>query len=269
MINFNGIIIPNLSEGNEYVLQNLLTGFSIKEELRSHKSALLFWELHYFRIIAALRRHRFNIPMEYTLAYLEKELLKTVKNGYSSYFLLEITFVKDKEAVHFIILSTEVPQFSINPLSSYSIDLYKEEKISSGFFSNLTRTNTSLRIIAKSYASENGLDDCLLLNDQKNLTEPIEGTLYLFQGTSIFTPHLESGCQDFTFREAFNLWISKEQTAYTLLEKEINPFELQKSDELMLLSIQKGVQNITNYRKTIYNQGKSGLLFGKFIATLD
>ena len=270
MINCNGNLISSITEASGAILQSLLTGFSVKETLRYQKNNLLFWELHYFRMMAALRRHRFDIPVEYTLIYLENELIKTIKSKDSieADFLLNITFIKHQENIDFIISATKVLPFSVNPLDYYSVDLYKEELISSGFFSNLTYTNNSLRIISTSYSIENGLDDCILLNDQKNLAESIKGTLYLFHGNTIYTPNLESGCQDLSLRSAFNEWILEGKTIYVLKEQAINPFELQKSDELMVLSLNQGVQNITKYRKTNYTKGKTASLFEKFKKSL-
>ncbi len=126
-----------------------------------------------------------------------------------------------------------------------------------------------MREIAKTYANENGLEDCVLLNDQKKLVEATSGTLYLIQGNNILTPNLESGCQDFALRAAFNLWLEKGQGEYKLFEQVINPFELQKSEEIIILSIEKGIQNVSHYRKTNYTKEKAGLLFASFVNQLD
>ena len=66
-------------------------------------------------MMAALRRHRFNIPIEYTLVYLENELIKTIKNNVSTQadFLLSITFIKHQENILFIISATNILPFLI------------------------------------------------------------------------------------------------------------------------------------------------------------
>ena len=119
MINCNGNLIFSLTEAPESILQSLLTGFTVKETLRYQKNNLLFWELHYFRMMAALRRHRFNIPVEYTLVYLENELIKTIKSKDSieANFLLNITFIKHQENIDFIISATKVLPFSVAGLA--------------------------------------------------------------------------------------------------------------------------------------------------------
>ena len=118
--------------------------------------------------------------------------------------------------------------------------------------------------MSKRYAEENGFEDVLLLNEQKNIVESLVGTLYLLQGNQILTPCLESGCQDFTYRSAFNKWINTKQTIYSLIENDLNPFELQKSEEVMILSLEKGFQSVSNYRKTIYPQRKAEEIFKAF-----
>jgi branched-chain amino acid aminotransferase len=118
--------------------------------------------------------------------------------------------------------------------------------------------------MSKRYAEENGFEDVLLLNEQKNIVESLVGTLYLLQGNQILTPGLESGCQDFTYRSAFNKWLNKKQTIYSLIENDVNPFELQKSEEVMILSLEKGFQCVSNYRKTTYPQRKTEDIFNAF-----
>lgn len=271
MINCNGVLVSSLLEGDETVIQSLFYELSVNERLRYTKGKILLWETHYFRIIAALRRHRFIIPMDFTMDYLKNEVDKTVEQNATSFedYLLHFKFIKNEKGVFFILTADGVQSYAPLSSDSYALDLYKEEWIPSGFFSNLSNTNQTLRQIAKTYAYENGLEDCVLLNDQKNLVEATSGTLYLIQGNNILTPNLESGCQDFALRAAFNLWLEKEQEEYRLCEQVINPFELQKSEEIIILSIEKGIQNVSQYRKTTYTKENSGLLFASFMNQLD
>ena len=47
---------------------------------------------------------------------------------------------------------------------------------------------------------------------------------------------------------------------YNVLEKEINPFELQKSEEIFIISLEKGLQCLTKYKKSIFSTDK-GLIY--------
>ena len=115
--------------------------------------------------------------------------------------------------------------------------------------------------MAKRYAEENGLEDIILLNEDKNLVESLEGSIYLLQGTKLLTPRLEEGCQNYTIRDAFNKWLDRKQTLYSILECKLNPFELQKSEEILILSIEIGLRSVSNYRKTSYSQIKGQEIF--------
>jgi branched-chain amino acid aminotransferase len=162
----------------------------------------------------------------------------------------------------------EVEALQIHHSSDYTIDLYKEAEITSGNLSNLSVTNWGLRVMAKQYANENGLDDVILLNEQKNIVETLMGSLFLIQEDTLLTPKLETGCQDLVFRSVFIDWIKKNRKDLQLVEKELNPFELQKSEELLILSLEKGISGVKQYRKTNYQLEKISALATSFFNNL-
>ena len=63
MINSNGTLISSFREIPTDLIQKLHSELSITEKLRYQNGKILFWEQHYFKMIASLRRHRFEIPM--------------------------------------------------------------------------------------------------------------------------------------------------------------------------------------------------------------
>lgn len=271
MLNSNGKLISSFSEIQADFIKQLHTQFSYSEVLRFENNHILFWELHYFRIIASLRRHRFEIPMNYTMEYLEDEIIKLInsQSTQSEAVLIRIQFLPYQKSIHFLMsLTIAKPLHSIVSVEDYSLDLFKEVGIQANNLSNLSTTNATLFTIGKRYAEENGLNDCVFLNDQKNLVETLQGSLYLLQGGAILTPDLNSGCQDFALRSAFNEWLDKKQKSFQLIEQAVNPFELQKSEELMVLSLKYGGQQIRQYRKTSYKSNKLLELFNSFVSNL-
>ena len=271
MVNSNGNLISNLNEIPSDFISKLHTQLSVSELLRVEKSNILFWEHHYFRILAGLRRHRYEIPVDYTMEYLEAEIVKLKSHHPTNQdsVLIRIQYLPYKNSVGFLISLKEVKALhELKSKEAYTLDLFKEACIQATRLSNLSTTNATIFTIGKRYAEENGLDDCVLLNDDKNIVETLQGSLYLFQENKILTPSLECGCQDFGLRSAFNEWLEKEQKSIPLLQQAINPFELQKSEELMVLSLEQGGQNITQYRKTNYNSNKMQQLFSNFLKRL-
>ena len=53
-------------------------GDSVFETIKVINGKLVFWEEHYFRLMASMRMLRMKIPMNFTLEFLQDEILKTV-----------------------------------------------------------------------------------------------------------------------------------------------------------------------------------------------
>ena len=86
MINFNGALIDpeNIKLSSEN--RGFKYGDAIFESVKVMHKKVVFWEDHYFRLMASMRMLRMKIPMEFTLEFLEQEILKTVASqGYCKY----------------------------------------------------------------------------------------------------------------------------------------------------------------------------------------
>src|SRR5690606_7306326 len=98
------------------------------------------------------------------------------------------------------------------------------------------------------FAHENGLDNCILLNDTKNVVEALHGNLFMVQGKKLITPPVSEGCLNGIMRKQI-LALAKKMDGIEVLEETISPFDLQKADELFLTNVITGIQPITKYRK--------------------
>ena len=80
MINFNGTLLENntiLSTQN----RGYAYGDGLFETIKVVSGKLLFWEDHYFRLMASMRMLRMKIPIEFTLEFLEQEILKFTQDN--------------------------------------------------------------------------------------------------------------------------------------------------------------------------------------------
>ena len=76
MINSNGTLLSSNSEiANN---RGLLFGDAVFETLKVSNNKILFFEDHYFRLMASMRIVRMEIPMNFTMEYLEEQILKLV-----------------------------------------------------------------------------------------------------------------------------------------------------------------------------------------------
>jgi len=80
MVNFNGAIV---SEDANVLVQNrgFLYGDAVFETVKIVNEKILFLEDHYFRLMSSMRVIRMEIPMNFTLEYLEEQILLLLKNN--------------------------------------------------------------------------------------------------------------------------------------------------------------------------------------------
>jgi len=273
MIIFNGKVYTNLDGIAEEDIINLVYTFPIEERVRVEGGRIIFWEEHYFRIMASLRILRMEIPMLYTMEYLEEQILILLKEKKLvqvssivclSFFSSElVSRATPISPTSFLIKAyhAEIPR---HVSSNRSIDLYKDHYVIKGLYGCLESSNSRLREIASVYVYENDLEDGILLNDQKEITETLTGALFVVKENEIKTPPLSSGCRSSVYRQIVIDLLQKSEEI-NLVEEALSPFELQRAEEMFVVSLSEGIQSVKQYRKKTFNTEISRKLFSKFI----
>ena len=268
MINFNGILQDsdtNLLDQN----RGFLYGDGVFETLKIVGGKILFFEDHYFRLMAAMRIVRMEIPMNFTLEYLEEQVLSLVeKNKIEQSARARITvyrnngglYLPTNNTVSFLIQTSAIenPVYSISE-KEYEVDLYKDFYIPKQLLSTLKTTNKMIHVTGSIYAKENDLDNCILLNDSKNVVEALQGNLFMRMGNTLITPPISEGCLNGIMRKQI-LSLAKKETNLEVVEQAISPFDLQKADELFVTNVIRGIQPITKYRKKEFEQDTAKVL---------
>lgn len=257
MINYNGNLITpeelQLSQEN----RAFKYGDGVFETVKIQNNKVVFWEDHYFRLMASMRMLRMKIPLGFTLEFLEAEILKVVGRAPTSAVLRARLTVYRKNGglycpetneVDFLI---DVKPVDIKLKETYTVDLYKDFYNYSGLLSTVKTTNRMLNVVASVFAKENDLDNCIILNERKSVVEATNGNIFLVKGTVIKTPSLTEGCIKGIARNKI-IEIIEKNPEYTLEETTISPFEIQKADEVFITNAIKGVQSVTNYRKKVF-----------------
>jgi len=256
MINYNGEIVNFSKEVLTVNNRAFKYGDALFETIKANNSNIHFLEDHYFRLMASMRMLRMEIPMSFTMDYFENELSKTIEANNLQDARVRITvyrkdgglYTPDTNKVDFII--------EANPLKemfkgNYEVDLFKDYFIYSGLLSTIKTTNKLTNVLASIYASENNLDNCILLNEKKQLVEVINGNIFLVNGNTVKTPSISEGCVKGIIRKKIIEIIAK-QSIYTIEETEISPFDIQKADELFITNAIVGIQSVTSYRKSFF-----------------
>jgi len=280
MINFNGNILPKEELKLSFENRGYKYGDGLFETLKVVNGKIFFWEDHYFRLMASMRIMRMDIPMNFTMEFLENEIKKTIEANKLSQASARVRlnvdrgeggkYLPTKEAkVQFNINAESHPNpfYSIDENHSYIVDLYKDYFMAPGLLSGLKSNNKALQIIGSIYAQENDFDNCLILNTNKSVIEALNGNLFLVKGDKIKTPPLADGCLKGVMRKQILEVLSKDVNLF-VEEASISPFELQKADELFVTNVIKGIVPITKYRKKNYSYEFAKTVIGKLNAKL-
>jgi len=271
MINFNGSLLPSdgfLSSSN----RAFLYGDGVFETLKVVNQKVLFLEDHYFRLMASMRIVRMQIPNNFTLEYFEEQVISTAQaaNCAASARIRFTVFRNDggyylpqTRKVSYVIQASplENVKYSFSD-AAYEVDLYKDFFISKQLLSTIKTTNKMITITGSIYAQENDLNNCLLLNNDKNVVEALNGNLFMLLGTKLITPPTEEGCLNGIARKQI-IALAKKMEGIEMVEAPISPFDLQKADELFITNIIQGIQPITQYRKKTYTTNVSAQLLEK------
>ena len=233
-------------------------GDSVFETIKVINGKLVFWEEHYFRLMSSMRMLRMKIPMNFTLEFLEKEILKTVKVTNSNTTLRIRLTITRKDGGFYLPLTNEVDyliesrEIRFLTKDNYKVDLFKDFYLYSGHLSTIKTNNKLIHTLASIFAKENDLDNCILLNERKGIVEATNATLFLIKGNTIKTPLLSEGCLKGIAREKV-IKIIESNNDYDIEETVISPFEIQKADEVFITNSIIGIQPITNYRKKTFS----------------
>ena len=265
MINFNGELL--FKENIKLTTDNrgFKYGDGIFETIKVVHKKVIFWEDHYFRLMASMRMLRMKIPMEFTLEFLEKEILKTVDvlEGVASFRVRLNVFRKDgglytpkTNAIDYLI---EASESNYKTKETYEIDVFKDFYNYSGLLSTIKTNNRMLNTLASIYANENDLDNCILVNERKGVVEVANANIFIVKNNIVKTPALTEGCIKGVVRsKVIDILIKNKD--FTIEETVISPFEIQKADEVFITNAIMGIQAVTKYKKKSFNTDLAGKL---------
>ncbi len=267
MINFNGNLV---AQSNENIEQNrgFLYADAVFETLKILDGKVLFLEDHYFRLMASMRILRMEIPLDFTLEYLEGEILKTTNAFNLNNARVRLTvfrtgegrYLPEQRTIGFIINAEITSGLYVNATDKYEVELFKDFYISKHLLSTLKTTSCLINITASIFAQENNYENCLLINDDKNVVEAINGNVFIVKDNIISTAPIADGCKNGIVRKKLMEIINNTED-FVLEERSISPFELQKADEIFITNIAIGIQSVTQYRKkTFVNKVANNLL---------
>ena len=277
MINYNG----SIQDTSNFSIENnrgFLFGDAVFETIKVNGNKILFLEAHYLRLMASMRICRMEIPMNFTMEFMEEEILKLIvlqtnkvsnRIRFSVFRNAEGFYNPASNDVKYIITCSELASDTYAFSSTnYEVELFKDFHISKHLLATLKTNNKIINVVASIFAKENNFQNCLLINEDKNVVEATNGNVFMKIGNQVITPPTSDGCLNGIMRKQVIAIISK-MVDFDIIEKSISPFDLQKADELFISNTITGIQPITKYRKKEFTINFSKEIINKINASIN
>ena len=277
MVNYNGNLLEENTQFLDHQNRGLRYGDALFETMRMVNGKLFFWEDHYLRLMASMRVLRMEIPMDFTMEFLESKISETVEANNLSNSQARIRFTVFREKGGLYLPTTNEISYCIEALpliapfyvlaeDAYEVELFKDFYVNADMLSTLKTNNKVINVVGSIFAKENDYQNCLLLNSSKQVIEALNGNIFLVKNGVIKTPPLKDGCLNGIIRKKLIDILGKIE-GYEFEEASISPFELQKADELFITNSIAGIQPVTKYRKKEFGNTVAKELIGKLNAT--
>ena len=211
MIIHNGVL--DYTQSPVFTAQNrgLLYGDAVFETLRYSQDHIHFWEDHYFRLMAAMRIFRMDIPMTFTPEFLEQECIRLIQaqseNSVAWRIRLNVyrkdggAYLPTTKNVGYFIEAKAIDSEYYLSVENYKVELFNDYYLQKSMLSNLKSNNKALQVIASIFMQEQGFDNGILVNDEKEVVEFLNGNLFIVEDGKIRTPPITSGCLDGIMRK--------------------------------------------------------------------
>lgn len=236
-------------------------GDGIFETIRCLSSHPLFFDKHYQRLKTSLNVLKIELPSEYNEKYFRFHINKLLqKNRIYQGARVRITFYRSTGGLYtpgnnngeFIMEGNPIQgEKFYQPENGLKIGIYNKDLKPVNRFSHIKSCNSLFYIMAGIWKQENGLDDCLLVNQDGRIIEGLSSNLFLVKNKTIFPTTTSCGCVDGTMRKTV-IDISQ-KIGYKV--KELDGFvedDLLVADEVFLTNAIQGIQHVAGFKERRY-----------------
>lgn len=250
-INHNGI----LSDGEHCIsISNraFQYGDALFETIKWRNGKALFIDDHMGRLMQSMNLLQMELPDFFSTSFFTTQIEQlTQLNNCSESARIRLQVFREGDGfyhpksnkVSFVISATPLENIYYNlnekPLN---IGVYIDNKKVKSKLSSIKSSNALLYILAALYADKNKFDDCLLLNENGNVTEAISSSVFILNGDQLITPPLKDGGVDGIMRKQ----LIKYATAfkYSFSEKSLTVAEVLNAEEIILTNTIQGIRTV-------------------------
>ena len=273
LINHNGALYP--------ASQPLLTadnrgfryGDGLFETMLVEKGRIRLSEYHFDRLLAGMSLLYFNIPPSFK-EKLQQEMLQLCdKNGHFAtgparvrlvIFRGEGSLLEGLDPFpNYIIQSWQLSAIQSFNTEGLKLGVFPDGRKALGILSNIKSNNYLLYTLAMNYAQRQGLDDCLVLNDQGRLADSTIANLFYIRKGEFYTPPLSEGGVAGIMRR--HLLEVLPQAGYAVHEQTTAIEDLLAADEIFMTNALRGIRWVRSLQGRIYSNDQSAAVYEQLV----
>ncbi len=237
-------------------------GDGLFETMKLAGGDIVLEQYHFERLFAGLSLLRYDIPRLFTPEKIHEKIEHlSKKNECSTLARIRLSafrgngglYEEDRELQYLI--ECQPLNESVNKLNENGlvIDVYPDARKSCDIFSGLKSANFLPYAMAASYAREQKLNDCLLLNTHERICDSTIANLFVIKGEEVSTPALSEGCVSGIMRRYLLEKLKAESSKWEVEETAISIEELLQADEVFLTNAVNGIRWVGQFRDKTYS----------------
>ena len=267
---YNGILYPVNKAPIPLNNRAFKYGDGVFETIRCKGLFPLHFQLHYKRLVAALKALKMDVSSLPIYEEMEAQIKKLLqKNLLFKASRVRISCFRDGEGlytptsnkINYYIESSvlESVDYELNS-KGLLIDTYTDIKKELNPISFFKISSALTYVMAAIHKQENNLDDCLIVNSQGLIIEAISSNVYYLKGEIIYTPKILSGCVAGVMRQVMFQFVTQ-SGAYQLEEVAgITEDDLLNADECFITNAIQGMQWVVGFKDKRYFNNQTRLL---------
>lgn len=273
-INYNGKLFnagePVLTASN----RSYRYGDGVFETMKYAEGKIVLADLHFERLTGALKVLNIPVPKLITPGFLENEMhALCLKNGCNKKARIRLSVSRGNGGLYdgdnkfqYLIecwpLNPGIEKLNENGLV---IDIFPDGRKAIDKFSNLKSASYLPYTMAALWASENQLNDCLLLNTSGRICDATIANVFWIKNEIIYTPPLSEGCVAGVMRRYL---IEKlPAMGYNIQEQELEIANMEQADEVFLSNAISGIRWVRQYGSKTYKNQVTIKIFNELFQT--
>jgi branched-chain amino acid aminotransferase len=232
----------------------ILNGEILTETLYANGSECYFFKEYYNKLLWSLNLLGMKIPCHFEEVKLNK-LIKRLLNANKFLQGVQIKIILFRNAdnsTSYALISdkTEDTEYNFNK-RGLKVGIFTDMKKPLNLLSGIRNSNNYLYLKARIFASENNLDDCIIINEYDNTVETAYSDIFIVKDNHLFTPSIETGRCFEIFHDKIIELAEKIGFKVTCLTS-IKYDNLIDADEIFLVNITYGIRWVVAFEESRY-----------------